>query len=1634
MLASIVAGAVSGAGVEGAEKGIGNITIKEADEMLNSRNVVVLDVRSQAEYESEHIAGAKLTHVSELVDRIDELDKGKNIIVYCGSGGRSAKTSEILAQYGFENVYNMLGGITAWIDAGLPIKAPPPSSTTCDSCADCTEPDLLIIAPENFTSVLQPLVDHKEATGMPTQMITLENIYDIFDGADEPEKIKRAIEHYNQIHSIKYVMLISYYFPSDLYYADLYDADGDFDTWDYDEDGYFGEHLKSDSCGSDPYSVNADHADLHPDVAVGRVPASDIKELESYVAKVIRYEHLTADADADWFHNVLLLAGNNCGYRCICTAPHFVDIKNYLGDDFEYRIFLHSECFNTTPNRAPEYQACNCTPDESLIECMGRTGLTVDQINIFRNADGFTDSRLDPSLFEDIGFLAWHDHSSTVANYNRQVNNSNRFTIAFSDGCRDGGFAGRPPGEMKRFVSANLSYREVDGHILKVFFQEIPIDTDGDRVNETYYDITGCEVDGTLYPITVDDHCGGGRFPDMSFCDDFDNFGNRVNRTRPYILNPPLPLPLQPNTCDYDRYNPETKLFAKNSTSGVETGWVGLVAATKGAQFYKNGELESLFFRGYSDPHSSVSGRNRLGDMWRSMLEYWLEIVFDEDAMRSYQGKYRLPDHEVGGVGFIQHNMMYSLFGDPSLRPGGVPGLEDTEPPVTTDDTDSDWQSEELITLTATDFGSPASGVRETKYRVDGRDWITGNHLTIEEGIHRIDYFSVDFLGNKEEVKTAEVKIDTVPPTTEILLDGEPPAMVVCFCSCLCLPDDPECECDCECPERGCYIDSVTVTLNAIDYPPTPTTPVSGIDYTAYYLGDGWPYYVYTGPFDVYGRDFLDRKTLRYWSVDNAGNVKRPPNEVTFCVSNWAAGVTKDEMRILAALEEIIAFRMRKSFVDTLPLIKNVKLDYAGPYPTEEQDWVTMGVDYNGDDGWSIHWDTTKVLDGDYRIRMTVIGSEFKQGSKVYHKQQQDKVIYQEQINVTVCNIPNSAYDFKLYAPDEIDRGEVIDYTLKFANRMDYTLTNLNIICDMDIGFFDKIEVMDEGYLNEDGMPTWFRNELKSGETWEVHFEGTTRPDISPGTVITSQALITADTVSLLLSDDPTTPEKDDYTAVTIRLINGSITGKVEDEKYGTPITASVAIDGPVAQSIATDEEGNYSFSNLPPGVYKVSVDAENYEYHSPAGAVTVTLDGTVESVQVDFLMRHADTIPPVSSIFPSADEIVQESMTEIYGTAYDYAPGSGVRKVELCIERNNDRKYWDGDSWGDDETWLLAKGTTEWTFNCGGITWDSNFSYAIKSRATDNAGNVERPTVITTTSTLQAPALISPANGTSVEYIPTFEWSYVLDSCYYLQIDNDRGFRSPEIDASYLTYNTYTPGEIEEGTYYWRVKAVDMERGYPESKWSEVWAVTILPSQPPDLEIIKKWENWVDKEKGTYTVSYVVHNNGTTVAPAGHHTTLYIDEEAVEHKPVPVTLKPCGTYEDTFKTVVKCTPPGDKMMVCADNYDKVKELDEGNNCMTNVWQCPVPVRKPDLVIKDIKLTRMDGYCYVYYLISNTGTVNAAASTTYLYVDDKKVASDSTGALAAGVSRWDMFTAYRTTGTHTYKVCADGPNIVEQRS
>ena len=80
-----------------------------------------MDVRNQSEYDAGHIRNAKLIPVWQLATRLNELNKTDEILVYCKSGVRSAAASLTLADNGFSHVYNMLGGIMAWINVTYPV-------------------------------------------------------------------------------------------------------------------------------------------------------------------------------------------------------------------------------------------------------------------------------------------------------------------------------------------------------------------------------------------------------------------------------------------------------------------------------------------------------------------------------------------------------------------------------------------------------------------------------------------------------------------------------------------------------------------------------------------------------------------------------------------------------------------------------------------------------------------------------------------------------------------------------------------------------------------------------------------------------------------------------------------------------------------------------------------------------------------------------------------------------------------------------------------------------------------------------------------------------------------------------------------------------------------------------------------------------------------------------------------------------------------------------------------------------------------------------------------------------------------------------------------------------------------------
>ena len=221
--------------------------------------------------------------------------------------------------------------------------------------------DLLIVAPHKFLKALEPLVEHKIRHGIRTKLVSIEEVYEqmFWYGRDKAEKLKYFIKFAHEIWGIKYVLLVGgrkgqgiredYWIPvryshlsrgydtgksymreskflTDLYYADLYDQEGKFSSWDDNSNCIFGEW---------PENAKAiDRPDLHPDVYVGRLPCRNVREVKIVVRKIIEYES-GEHTNSSWFKRFVVVAGD--------TYPHKTDY--YDGEVYTQKGIEYMEGF-----------------------------------------------------------------------------------------------------------------------------------------------------------------------------------------------------------------------------------------------------------------------------------------------------------------------------------------------------------------------------------------------------------------------------------------------------------------------------------------------------------------------------------------------------------------------------------------------------------------------------------------------------------------------------------------------------------------------------------------------------------------------------------------------------------------------------------------------------------------------------------------------------------------------------------------------------------------------------------------------------------------------------------------------------------------------------------------------------------------------------------------------------------------------------------------------------------------------------------------------------------------------------------------------------------------------------------------
>ncbi|UCB59245.1 MAG: hypothetical protein JSV67_02840 [Thermoplasmatales archaeon] len=247
------------------------------------------------------------------------------------------------------------------------------------------EYDMVIIAPQEFSTRIQPLINHKNSYGIRTFLKTTEEMYNEFDGNDKPEQIKYFIKKAIETQKINYVLLVGglkhyiwnnprdtinageeyWYVPvrysnlieprgynwydpgfiSDLYYADIYDENGNFSTWDTDNNGIYGEWNNRDLT-----SKNKDFLDLYPDVYVGRLACRNTNEVEVVVDKIITYELQTYGKE--WYKKIIVAGGNSFGdnhgyFEGELTCNHIYE--RYMSEFNPIKLYVSNADSNYKP-------------------------------------------------------------------------------------------------------------------------------------------------------------------------------------------------------------------------------------------------------------------------------------------------------------------------------------------------------------------------------------------------------------------------------------------------------------------------------------------------------------------------------------------------------------------------------------------------------------------------------------------------------------------------------------------------------------------------------------------------------------------------------------------------------------------------------------------------------------------------------------------------------------------------------------------------------------------------------------------------------------------------------------------------------------------------------------------------------------------------------------------------------------------------------------------------------------------------------------------------------------------------------------------------------------------------------------
>lgn len=688
-------------------------------------------------------------------------------------------------------------------DNGWPGEEGESPATRGSATRSGPDPKYIIITPSNFVSTLDALVQWKTKKGIPCEVHSTQDIYNDYNGVDNPEKIRNFIKDMHRQYDIKYVLLAGDYgnvpvrlckdpdpaegwddgwIPAESYYACL---DG---TWNRDGDGYWGE--------------NGDISDIIADVSLTRIAIASTSTMRKWAEAVVNYER--SPPAGDWMERSVLIGADT----------------HQVGDGARQCDYLQDNYLRSVYGSPQEFYENGGTIDRGSLKSMMNRG--VGYVN-------FVDHGGPVTWCQDGGRQVVYDIADVAA-----LTNGGKRPFISAMACLTNWFD-NPSG------SGYQNFRECIGEYFTEDVQNGAIGYVGSSrsaiaivgTGQYYYGAGGLQEDVCLQlgngNLNLGDAHNDGK---NRYANSFGNWFSDTQETKGEIqacwlefnMLGDAEVPLWTNTPSHlNAKISVTPSWINVTVNDTNTGdpIQGARVCIQGAENYQRGSTNSqgrvdLFnpkSEGYAqvtvtknnyipledsiryidntppetfsslDPAEPTGSNGWYNNIPKMTLisDDWATIMYSfegQDAgYRTYNGPVNLPD----GTEFVY---FYSkdLWGNVE-PPNRLDVKVDTSEPVTTlvtDPPEPTGTGAWFITPLSIKFVSNEEGT-DTYYRlkVDGgarAEYIkyTDELFMNDEGEITVTFYSVDRAGNTEEAVTVEILIDRTPPDVEVLPDDEP--------------------------------------------------------------------------------------------------------------------------------------------------------------------------------------------------------------------------------------------------------------------------------------------------------------------------------------------------------------------------------------------------------------------------------------------------------------------------------------------------------------------------------------------------------------------------------------------------------------------------------------------------------------------------------------------------------------------------------------------------------------------------------------------------------------------------------------------------------------------------------------------